>query len=196
MGPAPKSMRGKERRDALVAACAELFWQKGYANTSIADIAAHAGIPLGNVYYYFRSKADMANAVAAVFVTETESLIADIGTQTQEPRERLALLVRRLAQSARSRVAHGCPIGGCVHDFRHDAQPAADRAAEALSLLIGFMARELGKTGLRPSAAMAAARGAVSDWQGGIVLAHALRDATVMAESFRRMERTLRLAQA
>lgn len=185
--------RGKERRDALVAACAELFWQKGYANTSLADIAAHADIPLGNVYYYFRSKADMADAVAAVFVAETEALIGDISAQTEDPRERLALLVQRLAQTAKSRVAHGCPIGGCVQDFRRDAEAAADRAAEAFSLLVGFMARELGKTGLRPSSAMAAARGAASDWQGGIVLAHALRDATVMAESFRRMERSLRL---
>ena len=190
-----KSTRGKEKRDALVAACAELFWQKGYANTSISDIAGHAGIPVGNVYYYFRSKAEMADAVAAVFVAETESLIGDISAQTEEPRERLAALVQRLAQSARSRVAHGCPIGGCVHEFRRDAEPAADRAAEAFSLLVGFMARELGRTGLRPSAAMAAARGALSDWQGGIVLAHALRDTTVMADSFRRMERTLRLAQ-
>ena len=187
------SRRGRERRDALVTACAELFWKNGYANTSIADIAGHAGIPLGNVYYYFRSKADMAMAVAAVFVNETEQLIAEIGAQSEEPRERLGLLVRRLSQTARSRVEHGCPIGGCIRDFHRDAPPAAERAAEAFGLLVGFMARELGKTGLRPSAAMTAARSAVSDWQGGIVVAHALRDAAVMAESFRRMERSLKL---
>ena len=78
-----KSTRGKEKRDALVGACAELFWQRGYANTSIADIAGHAGIPVGNVYYYFRSKAEMADAVAAVFVAETESLIGDIGARLE-----------------------------------------------------------------------------------------------------------------
>ena len=68
---------------------------------------------------------------------------------------------------------------------------AAERAAEVFSLLIGFIGRELGRTGVRPSAALGTARNALAEWQGGIMLAHGLKDATVLAESFRRMERLL-----
>ncbi len=186
--------RGSDNREAIVGACAELFWHKGFGATSIADVAERSGIPLGNIYYYFRTKAAMAEAVADVFVQETEALIAGICEEVGEPRRRLALLVSRLSQTARSRVAHGCPIGLCTHEFRRDAPQAGERAAESFSMLIGFIARELGRTGMRPSAALAAARAAASDWQGGIVLAHALQDVAVMAESFRRMERSLKLA--
>lgn len=114
-------------------------------------------------------------------------------TQDEEtdPRRRLVAMVARLSRTLRSRVAHGCPIALCVRDFRNEAPQAADRAAEAFGLLIAFMAHELGSAGLRPSAALTQARAALAEWQGGIMLAHALKDASILSESFRRMERLL-----
>lgn len=183
--------RGQHKRAALTASAAELFWQKGYSATSIADIAAASNVPLGNIYYYFRSKSDFANAVSDVFVDETQAMLAGIETEEPDPRRRLALLVARLSRSMKSRVAYGCPIALCVRDFRRDAPGAAERAGEAFTLLIGFAARELGRTGIRPSISLSTARAAVAEWQGGMMLAHALKDATILAESFRRMENTL-----
>ena len=40
------------------------------------------------------------------------------------------------------------------------------RAAETFSLLIGFIGRELGRSGIRPSSALGIARNAVAEWQG------------------------------
>jgi AcrR family transcriptional regulator len=187
--------RGRDRLEALSAAAASLFWERGFAPTSLADIAAASGVPLGNIYYYFKTKADFASAVADVFVTETEAMLSEIEAEEQEPRRRLALLVSRLSRSLKSRVAHGCPIALCIRDFRIEAPAASDRAAEAFNLLIGFIARELGRTGLRPARALSLARNAVAEWQGGMMLAHALKDAAVLSESFRRMEQLL-LGQA
>ncbi len=181
--------RGEKNRAALVAAAARLFWRQGYDATSLADIAKTSSTPLGNVYYYFRAKADFAMAVAEVFVAETGSMLSEIENDEEKPRERLALLVARLARSLKSRVAHGRPMA--VRDFSSSAPEASKRAGESFSLLIGFIARELGRTGMRPSLAFSTARGVVSEWQGGMMLAFALKDATVLSESFRRMERML-----
>lgn len=183
--------RGADKREALAAAAAELFWQKGFSSTSLADIAEISGVPLGNLHYYFRSKAHLALAVAEVFVRETEAMLAGIEAEEAEPRRRLAALVARLSRSLRSRVAHGCPIALCVRDFRPEAPAASARAAEAFTLLSAFIARELGRTGLRPSQTLAVARAALAEWQGGMMLAHALEDAAVLSESFRRMEQLL-----
>lgn len=180
--------KGDDRRDALTGAAARLFWQRGYASTSLADIAAASGVPVGNVYYYYRSKAELARAVAAIFVEETAAMLAGIEAREAEPRARLAALVGTLSNSLRSRVEHGCPIALCVRDFRIDADEAAEVAAQSFSLIIGFIARELGRTGMRPANALALARGAVCEWQGGTALAHSLKDAAVLSESFRRME--------
>lgn len=183
--------KGKANREAIVAAAAGLFWRRGYASTTLADIADDAGIPPGNLFYYFRSKADLARAVADIFVAETEAMLHDTEQEEIDPRRRLAAMVARLSRSLRSRVAHGCPIALCVRDFRNEAPQAADRAAEAFTLLVGFMARELGRAGLRPSLALGQARAALAEWQGGMMLAHALKDASILSESFRRMERLL-----
>lgn len=183
--------RSSLKRRSLETAAAQLFWTRGFAATSIADIASEAGVPVGNVYYYFRSKADIALAVSEIFVTETESMLKEIRAEAKEPRARLSALVSRLSRTLKSRVENGCPIALCVRDFRRDAPAAAKRAGEAFTLLTGFMAGELGRLGLRPSLALGAARGALTEWQGGMMVAHALGDATVLSESFRRMEHGL-----
>ncbi len=184
-----------EKRDILIATAAGLFWHRGYSVTSLADIAASSGVPLGNIYYYFKTKTELAKGVADIFVTETEEMLAEIVALDQDPRRRLQLLVDRLAQSLKSRVEHGCPIALGVRDFRNESPEAANRAAEAFSLLIGFIGRELGRSGIRPSTALGIARNAVTEWQGGIMLAHGLRDPAVLAESFRRIERLLVVAR-
>ncbi|MBZ9602225.1 TetR/AcrR family transcriptional regulator [Phyllobacterium chamaecytisi] len=180
-----------DKREILIATAAGLFWRQGYATTSLADIATDSGVPLGNIYYYFKSKAELALGVADIFVAETEGMLAEITDADQNPRTRLKLLIEKLAHSLKSRVAHGCPIALGIRDFRHESPEAAGRAAETFSLLIGFIGRELGRSGIRPSSALGIARNAVAEWQGGIMLAHGLNDPAVLVESFRRMERLL-----
>jgi TetR/AcrR family transcriptional regulator, cholesterol catabolism regulator len=46
----------RRRREELLAAAAELFYEHGYAATSTADIAERMGIQRGSVYYYFDTK--------------------------------------------------------------------------------------------------------------------------------------------
>lgn len=188
--------RGQARREALVQAAAELFWTRGYDASSLADIATAARVPLGNVYYYFKTKGDLAGAVADLFVNQTETLIEEVRAETPEPRRRLRLLIARLKAGQQSRVQQGCPIYSATRDFRSTQPDRADRAAESFSLLTGFIATELGRTGLRPSIALSRARAVIADWQGSIALAHALGEPPVLAECFNRMERTLGVAAA
>ncbi|MEM6460804.1 MAG: TetR/AcrR family transcriptional regulator [Pseudomonadota bacterium] len=185
------SKRGDNRRRRLLAAAASRFWHFGYGSTSLADIAGDADVPLGNVYYYFRTKRDIASGVADIFVEETQFMLEEITQAETDPRRRVINLLRKLSHSSRSRVEHGCPIALAVRDFRTAAPEAAARAAHSFELLTGFIGRELQRTGSRPSVALAKAREIVVEWQGGIALSHALGDPTVLAESFRRAEQRL-----
>lgn len=188
--------RSEAKREALVLAAAELFWTRGFEASSLADIAEASGVPLGNVYYYYKSKADLAQAVADLFVQQTETLIEEVCAETPEPRRRLKLFVERLQSAQQSRLKHGCPISTAVREFRPSMPEQAARAAESFSVLTGFVATELGRTGQRPAIALSRARAAIADWQGSIALAFALGEAPVLAECFKRMERTLGLAPA
>jgi AcrR family transcriptional regulator len=46
----------EQRRDDILAAAKRVFARKGYASTTIADIAKAAGLSYGSIYWYFDSK--------------------------------------------------------------------------------------------------------------------------------------------
>ena len=123
------SKKGNERREAIAAAAADLFWRKGFAGSSIGDIARASGVPQGNMFYYYPSKADIALAVADIFLSETAALVADAAAVSSDAEERCRFLLRRLQQSNRSRMERGCPISLAVRDFRETAPAASARGA-------------------------------------------------------------------
>ncbi|GLV54763.1 hypothetical protein KDH_16100 [Dictyobacter sp. S3.2.2.5] len=58
------SAESRSKREAILAAARTLFVQKGYEETTIADIAREANTAVGTVYLYFRNKRDVYTAVA------------------------------------------------------------------------------------------------------------------------------------
>jgi AcrR family transcriptional regulator len=61
----------RERR--ILGAATRLFESKGYADTAMEDVAAGAGLAVGTLYNYFRSKPDL---LLAILGRETEELLA------------------------------------------------------------------------------------------------------------------------
>ncbi len=55
--------RRTDKRVRLVEAADKLFYEQGVGGTTLANIAALAEVPLGNVYYYFKSKESIILAV-------------------------------------------------------------------------------------------------------------------------------------
>src|SRR2546425_963140 len=59
--------RWKRRKDArpgeIVAAALEVFGERGFAATKLADVARRAGVTKGTVYLYFDSKEALFKAV-------------------------------------------------------------------------------------------------------------------------------------
>ncbi|MDX2435946.1 MAG: TetR/AcrR family transcriptional regulator [Acidobacteriota bacterium] len=59
----PTSTDRGDKRPRLVRAAGDVFAEKGYASTRVADIADRAGIGKGTVYEYFSSKEELLFAV-------------------------------------------------------------------------------------------------------------------------------------
>ncbi len=55
--------RRHESTEAVLAAALDMFVQQGYAATSMADIAARAGLTKGAVYHYFKDKESLLLAL-------------------------------------------------------------------------------------------------------------------------------------
>ena len=63
----PKTKRDKRSR--LIQTAAKLAYRHGFRTTSLADIAQAAEVPLGNVYYYFKTKDEIGEATLDNFLS-------------------------------------------------------------------------------------------------------------------------------
>ncbi|MEJ1159896.1 TetR/AcrR family transcriptional regulator [Prosthecomicrobium sp. N25] len=177
----------RDTRERLVHAAADLFWARGYEAASLADIAREASVPVGNVFYHFRAKSDLGRAVAGLFVAEAAAALAGIERRHGEPRARIGAFVDLLAESTASRVARGCPIARAAREFPREAGEAG--AAAVFALMGAWLEAQLAGAGAADPPAVA--RSALARWQGAIVLASALGDATVLTGEIEALRRDL-----
>ena len=62
-----------ETRDGILDAAEQLFQRKGVSRTSLADIAAAAGVTRGAIYWHFENKGDLFNAMVERVVAPLEA---------------------------------------------------------------------------------------------------------------------------
>ena len=108
-------MRWKEgqkeaTRQQILSAAGALFRERGYANTSVADVMARAERTVGGFYAHFDSKEELLTEVLASAQTGTEgSLFA--GLEHASGADLVRELTRRYLSTAhRDAVAEGCPL--------------------------------------------------------------------------------------
>jgi AcrR family transcriptional regulator len=84
----------KERRDEILDVADELFRTKGYEATTTNDILDKAGIARGTLYYYFKAKDDILNAVIDRSIDRgVEQLYQIVGDDRMNAVQKLKLIV-------------------------------------------------------------------------------------------------------
>jgi len=81
-------------RSAIVGGAYELFREKGYLGTSVADIGRAAGIAPSNVYVYFRSKFEIFYAVYEPWLNERLSRLEHELAEIEDVDARLLHIIR------------------------------------------------------------------------------------------------------
>lgn len=78
----------QETRTCILDAAEQLFQQRGVSRCSLHDIALHAGVTRGAIYWHFKDKAELFNAMmerATMPLEEGLSPAVEPGTNTEEP---------------------------------------------------------------------------------------------------------------
>jgi AcrR family transcriptional regulator len=81
------------RRREILAAAIKAFGKKGFADTSVDDIAAAAKIAKGTLYLYFRSKEDIYSTALRQAIHELHALIAERLATAHGLRQKLSVIV-------------------------------------------------------------------------------------------------------
>src|SRR5919198_261301 len=92
------------KRERLVESATALFHEQGVHRTTLAEV------PLGNVYYYFKTKDELVGAVLAGYQEPAATLI-DTFERGRTPQARLKALVHNWSDMRDAVVNHGCPMG-------------------------------------------------------------------------------------
>ena len=90
----PAAYASADKRSELIRAATLLLHEQGFQRTTLADVAGAADVPLGNVYYYFKSKEALAEAVIASHQAALRERFASWAAAHRDPRMRLRCLVR------------------------------------------------------------------------------------------------------
>jgi TetR/AcrR family transcriptional regulator, transcriptional repressor for nem operon len=175
------------KRERLVAAARELVHRQGVAPTTLADIARAADVPVGNVYYYFKTKDDIVGAVVQSRVDQIESALTALERQHRSPKARLKALVRFLAEQATSIAQSGCPHGTLSAELAKRAEGSDPLAAPLMQIPLDWAEQQFRAMGRRDAHDLAVEL--LVSYHGSAVLTNALGQPELMGRQARRLEK-------
>src|SRR5258708_21737991 len=105
------------KRTRLIETATKLAYGRGFRETSLADIAEAARVPVGNVYYYFKTKEELAEAVVERRLEEFRAARAE-WDGLSSPKERLFAFVDPIHGDREQLGSGGCPLFGLCTAFR------------------------------------------------------------------------------
>ncbi|MDP3655185.1 MAG: TetR/AcrR family transcriptional regulator [Rhodoferax sp.] len=167
--------KGVANRQRIVESALHLFMERGYAETSIGDVAEHACLLKGNLSYYFKTKAEMLEAVSEARMQELFGRLQQRLPDQATPLQALEAFVQVTQDSAHELARVGCPVGTLSSQLGKtdpSLQPYASRILQALADWLGAQFARA----LPPAIAQAHAEHLLTLLQGAAVMAHAFRD--------------------
>jgi TetR/AcrR family transcriptional regulator, transcriptional repressor for nem operon len=113
-----------DTRRRIILAAMELFAEKGFQSTSIADILSRTQVHSGSLYHAFPGKQDVLAAVLEAYRDGIDEwLLAPAWSGVEDPVERIfALLNAYRTMLVTSDCTYGCPIGSLALEL-HEPDP-------------------------------------------------------------------------
>ncbi|HEY2780834.1 MAG TPA: TetR/AcrR family transcriptional regulator [Steroidobacteraceae bacterium] len=170
-----------DTRTRLVLAAMQLFWEKGYNSTSIAEVLQSAKVNSGSLYYFFPGKVDLLVAVLDTYHDGIRSMLLEPAwAGVNDPIEKIfALLARYRRSLAETDCFYGCPIGSLALEL-HEPDPAVrERLAKNFSAWIDAIVECLQEAKARIPAELnrrELAQFVLTTMEGGVMQARTFRD--------------------
>lgn len=179
-----------DKRVRLLRAAAGLFHRQGYELTSLADIAAEADVPLGNVYYYYRTREELLKAVTEDRRETMNQKRAEWETLSS-PRVRLLTYVDSFAVHEAEFAAHGCPAGSLCLEANKIGGEVAAHAAAVLEDSLAWLEKQFKAMGFGKRRARENAAHVLAARQGSVLLANTFKEPAFMRQEVERLKQWL-----
>jgi TetR/AcrR family transcriptional repressor of nem operon len=174
-------VQASDTRTRLVLAAMQLFWEKGYNSTSIADVLHTAKVNSGSLYYFFPGKSELLAAVLDAYLEGIRPMLLEPAwAGVTDPVERIfALLARYRKSLVDTDCFYGCPIGSLALELHEPDPPVRERLAKNFTAWIAAVEECL----LQAEARLATdlnlrelAQFVLTTMEGGVMQARTFRD--------------------
>lgn len=166
------------KRVKLVEAADSLVYSQGFHGTTLADVAKAAGVPLGNVYYYFKTKDELGAAVIDRRADGYKVLIGEWDRQV-DPKARIKAFLDYVVRQRDMLSRSGCPTGSLCQELRKEGGVLAEHAAILFRNMLGWLEIQFQAIGHGEDAADLALH-LVSALQGVSLLTHTFQNPDLM----------------
>ena len=171
--------RISDKRERLISAADTLIHRQGFYRTTLAHIADEAKVPLGNVYYYFKTKEDICKAVVAERKQALSSMLKNC-CRRREPKEALMNLIKAMSSHSRELAKAGCPLGSLCQELDDECMELTDSADSCLKFLLEWSTEQFRLMGLKQADELGFEL--VARIQGIILLGNVLNDPRQLKE--------------
>ena len=183
-----------DKRTRLIEAANKLVQQQGFNQTTLADIAQKSKVPLGNVYYYFKTKDELGHALIEHRTGCYQSQISE-WDKLPEPRARILAAIKTVADNREMVAQSGCPVGSLCQELHKEGGPLADKSAGMFSAMLGWLEAQFRLLGTGKESSGHALH-LVAALQGASLLTNAFNDPTLMLRETARLTKWVKALSA
>jgi TetR/AcrR family transcriptional repressor of nem operon len=166
--------RKSDKRERLVQSAKDLMFRQGFNLTTLADIAQEADVPLGNVYYYFKTKESIGEAVITHCVSELNQRLHSYDT-FETAAERLNAYLDHELNELDWNLKHGDRLGSLCQELAKQGGPLANISSSLLQNSINWLTKQFVELGVSQAEAAERALAFIAKLQGCNLLAATLK---------------------
>jgi TetR/AcrR family transcriptional regulator, transcriptional repressor for nem operon len=175
-----------DKRQRLVEGARLVLHQQGVEKTTLADIAQAADVPVGNVYYYFKTKDELVQAAIDAQAQDIETALASLDHH-RSPKARLKAFVKLLTAQRELAARYGCPYGTLCSELDKRDDGLGQAGTKLMQLWIDWAERQFRAMGRRDARDLAVAL--IAAYQGIMLLTNTFREPELVVREARRLDR-------
>lgn len=181
--------KGEVSKHRIVEAARGLFYHKGIAVTSVANVADAAGVSKGNLTYYFPTKDALIAAVVEARSERISGVLALWQEKGLAPVEAVEAFICFVESTSEDFARYGCPMATASSELGKDHVALQSKANVSFVLLRGFLHKQFG-TVQPANVARDSADHFLVLAEGASVMSHAFRDRGIVRQTANVMRRT------
>jgi TetR/AcrR family transcriptional repressor of nem operon len=185
--------RKNDKRDRLIDAANDLIYQQTFNATTLADIAAKANVPLGNVYYYFKTKDDILKAVIQKRSAELQAQFSAFEEAHPQAKDRLRAFIESNVETSETTAQYGCTLGSLCQELGKFTGELSNIAAELMHRTLEWVEAQF-KTMGKGEQSTVLAKYLVGSLQGVSLLTLTFKDPSLLKRQSKTLEKWLEAA--